>query len=189
MRAKLRYGRVLRMANIEPSVWFPVVTLVVGFATKWISDLFQNRWAAQRERDNRLDQRRDAARHRRVGFQRETLLALQDGVAKLVRATGKAHHQDVMAYRSSGKWKKAFLGGEVSEEFLKAQVATSTLRVRVLDEQVRELCKTVLDRCVSILFAPDERTALDEMMSMIKALSALNERIGDVLRNLDSEEA
>jgi hypothetical protein len=38
----------------EPSGWFPVVTLILGFAMKWLSDLVQHRRTLGRERAARF---------------------------------------------------------------------------------------------------------------------------------------
>lgn len=175
--------------KIEPAVWFPVVTLLIGFGTKWIADFAQHRWNARREREARLEQRRDLLRQRAADFQRETLLALQDSSAKLVRATGKSHHQDVLAARAGGAWGRQQLVDNVSDEFFQAQVATSTLRVRVRDDQVRNLALAVSDHCIAATMSTDQRAAERTLLVMSDASIALNERIGELLRNLDDEES
>jgi len=71
-------------------VWFPVVTLILGFAIGFISDWIKNRRESDREREARREARRERLSDQRRNFQRETLLALQEAVQDLARATGGA---------------------------------------------------------------------------------------------------
>jgi hypothetical protein len=48
--------------------------------------------------------RHDKLFEQRIGFQRQTLLDLQEASMQLARSVAAIHHQDVMAYRSTGKW-------------------------------------------------------------------------------------
>ena len=84
--------------------WFPVLTLLLGYAVKAASDWLQHRRTSERERQAREAARQDQLFERRTTFQRQTLLDLQEAVMRLARSSGAMHHQDVMAFRKTGKW-------------------------------------------------------------------------------------
>src|ERR1700745_2000812 len=121
------------MPNITTSSWFPVLTLLIGFATKSLMDWLQHRHTAKREREAREAVRRDQLFERRTSFQRETLLALQEASMQLARSVGAIHHQDEMAYRSSGKWSKQLLSDELDEGNRLAQARTGMVGARGRD--------------------------------------------------------
>ncbi|WP_069057795.1 hypothetical protein [Sinorhizobium sp. RAC02] len=127
------------MLGISPDVWFPVITLIVGASLKVVFDVLAERRAFRRERLGREEQRRDSLRLRRLDFQHATLLEFQDVVSRLARFFGRAHHHDVMSFRASEQWGKSLLGEEVNQGITNEQGAFSRLRVRIKDEETRQL--------------------------------------------------
>src|SRR6266581_6335804 len=123
--------------------WFPVLTLLLGYAVKAASDWLQHRRTSERERQAREAARLDQLFERRTTFQRQTLLDLQDAVMLLGRTSGAIHHQDVMAFRKTGKWQKQLLDEGLDESARLAGARTSMLAVRVRDQSVRELVAVV----------------------------------------------
>ncbi|MBI3676188.1 MAG: hypothetical protein HY243_06185 [Proteobacteria bacterium] len=174
--------------GLSPQIWFPVVTLIIGAVLKGLYDTLADRRTLAREREARRDQRRGTSHLNRAVFQRTTLLELQEAAAQLARFTGQANHQDVMAYRASGKWQKQLITEDVDEGSRKANVRVNLLRVRVRDETVRQLAELFSTLCVDSVFATSEQEARDAITQMGKHLTQLQERIGIVLRNLDDEE-
>lgn len=87
------------MVGLAPEVWFPVVTLMGGAMIGVITQTITDWRTAERERLARLEQRQDAARDRRIEFQRATLLELRERVGELIRAAGEANHSDEMSLR------------------------------------------------------------------------------------------
>jgi hypothetical protein len=71
---------------------------LLAILAAWIADI---RLAA-RERERRIEERRDHRAIRRDDFQRETLLALQVASQKLLRTAGRIQHLDLMAFRKNG---------------------------------------------------------------------------------------
>jgi len=121
------------------AVWFPIVTLLLGYILSSISESVRHRRTLEREREAREAERRDKAFERRVTFQRATLLELQDAIMDLMRTSGAMHHQDIMALKRTGQWQKQFYGDELSEAHRLAMARTTVLTVRVRDIRVREL--------------------------------------------------
>lgn len=177
------------MSGVPSSSWFPVITLLAGFASKWVFDWLSHKRVLAKEREARLAQVRTQMLERRITFQRQTLLDLQDALSKLGRATGAAAHQDRMAFRTTGQWQRQHLTDGWSDKFQEAQVAAQTLSVRVRDDLVRDLVSQMKTACVETLLC----SGLEESdAAMIRAMNfheQLNDRVGMILRSLDDDEA
>jgi hypothetical protein len=79
------------MPEITTSSWFPVLTLLLGYATKSLTDWLEHRRNTRREREAREAVRRDQRFERRTSFQRQTLLDLQEASMQLARSVGAIH--------------------------------------------------------------------------------------------------
>jgi len=176
------------MGGMSFETLFPVATLVMGYAGAALTELFRDKRLAKRERDARKEARRDGVQFRRVEFQRETLLALQDAIAKLARNTGASFHQDSMAFRRVGTWGVEKLPDNLSDEGLQAVVAVNILGARVLDERLRSLCKSFRASCVEVGLARSEADAERFLRKMSEEHETLSEHLGTVLRGIDSDE-
>jgi hypothetical protein len=178
----------LEILGISPTIWFPVVTLIIGAVLKAIFDALTDRRAARREREARQEQRRDAFHLRLIEFQRSTLLELQEVASQLARFTGQAQHQDEMAYRASGTWGKQPLTDEVDQGFLKAQTDINRLRVRVRDPNIRQLAQQFFEACVEVSISKTKADSERAFHQVSTTLIELHEHIGATLSNLDSDE-
>lgn len=168
--------------------WFPVVTLVLGLVLKSVFDALTDRRTARREREARQEQRQDAFRLRRIEFQRASLLELQEAIQQLARFTGQSNHEYVMAYRTSGTWRKQPLTEEADQGFLRAQTSVGLLRVRIRDQEVRQLAEQFSKVCVDVVVSTSETAADHALRQITNAITELHERIGAILRNLDDDE-
>jgi hypothetical protein len=170
-----------------PAGWFPVLTLLLGYATKSASEWVQHRRTTQRDREAREAAQQDQLSERRASFQRQTLLDLQEAMMQLVRMAGAVHHQDVMAYRKTGKWQKQLFGEELSESARLAAARSSMLSVRVRDDSIRALVGKVKSDANDAGMCATEEESQVALRSMAAAFENLNQRIGEVLRKLDDE--
>lgn len=176
------------MADTAAGGWFPVFTLLLGYATKAVSDWLQHRRTSERERQAREATRQEQLAERRSTFQRQTLLDLQEAMMQLVRATGAMHHQDVMAFRTTGTWQKQLFGEELAENSRLANARTSMLAVRVRDDSVRDLVQAVKNHATAAGMCASQDEGQRAMAGMGDAFEKLNQRIGEVLRKLDDAE-
>lgn len=174
--------------NIPSQVWFPVVTLVAGTVLKGIFDALADKRTRLRERETRYDQRRDANALRRAEFQRTTLLELQETVSQLARATGQIHHHDRIAFRESGVWRQNLVPEVVDDGYLLATTRIGQLRVRVRDEQIRELAKDFTGACADAGYTRNEAEANAKIETVLELHQRLMERLGTVLRAIDEDE-
>jgi hypothetical protein len=168
--------------------WLPtIITFLLGFGTKWLTDWAQHRRIVERDREAREATRREQLFERRATFQRETLLALQQAAAELGRATGRIGHLDTMAIRATGRTQR--LPDDLDEGYRLAQVRTSMLTVRVRDAAIRELAEQLRQLSVDSIDAKTEDDRDRIMNAAMQANIQLNERIGEVLRTLDDAES
>jgi hypothetical protein len=167
--------------------WFPVVTLLIGYGTKSLTDWVQHRRTTERERVARQAVRQDQLFERRVTFQRETLLALQEAAAELGRATGRISHLDTMAVHSTGKTQ--LLPDDLNQGYHLAQVRMNLLGVRVRDDSVRDLVEKFRQFSVQSTMADTQKDRDRAMNAAMQTHIQLNERIGELLRTLDDTES
>ncbi|MHB8482037.1 MAG: hypothetical protein ACYDBV_04770 [Nitrospiria bacterium] len=170
-----------------PAGWFPVLTALLGYAAGFVSEWFRDQRTSKRDREARKATRQDQLSERRVTFQRQTLLDLQDAMMKLVRTAGVMHHQDIMEYHKTGKWQQQSFGGEVAESSRLTMASTLMLSVRVRDDTIRELVEKVKSHALKAMLCTTEGESQIAMRNMTNTYETLNERIGEVFRKLDDE--
>lgn len=169
--------------------WFPVLTAALGYIGSWVSERLRDRRTAAREREARESVRRAQLSERRAGFQRETLINLQDAVVKLTRAAGRMHHSDEMEFQRTGTWGGHLLPEDISDDAHQANVAMLVLTSRVRDQQIRELADSFRSEANKIGMPHRSREADRETLTKIgEFLEPLHKRIGEILRRIDDDE-
>lgn len=170
------------------SGWFPVVTLIAGYGLKFTSDLVQNRWGVAKEREARKAARAEKRYERRSAFQRETLLALQEAVQKLGRATAQANFHDEMAARTGTPWRKTRLPDDLDTQYFEAQTQTALLSARVRDDQVRKLVADYKTEAAAVALSFDSDDAHQHLLQMMAVSEVLHEKIGKLIRSIDDDD-
>ena len=107
---------------------------------------------------------------------------------QLARSVGAIHHQDEMAYRSSGKWSKQLLSDELDEGNRLAQARTGMLGARVRDDAIRDLIDKLKTHSAEAINSPTPKDSERAISNMTVVFDELNQRIGEVLRKLDDAE-
>ncbi len=176
------------MSDISNSTWFPVFTLLLGFATKYASDFFQDRRATDRERESRKATLHYKFIERRIEFQHQTLLKLQETTMSLARATGSMNHHDIMAFRSTGNWQKQLYPDGLSDDARVFQAEAMMLAARVKDDEIRKLVELFKGYCTGVVISLTKEDSEISMSNMTETFEILNQKIGGLLRGLDYEE-
>jgi hypothetical protein len=168
---------------IPVETWFPVVTLLVGAGAGWALEAWREHRTRDREAAARAVAYREAQRLRQLEFQKITLLALQEQTTKFARLIGRMHHNDIMSHRKDGvEWGKVQMPEGLSTEILAAQQQISMLHVRVEDEAIRTLAQRLGTVYSSTAMAKSEDEAYAAMSPLSDILGAMNNRIGEILR-------
>ena len=171
-----------------PSSLLPTLTFLLGFGAKYVTDLLQDQRLSRREREARKDARQDFLQQRKSDFQRQNLLKLQEASMKLVRSGARQHLADEKAFKMTGKWQGHLLPEDVSDEGYLAQRATTILMVRISDPEIRRLVHELKGSCECLGRVADLKEGNLVLASAGSIHDSLNQRIGEVLRNLDEED-
>jgi hypothetical protein len=176
------------MEAISPSVWFPVVTLVVGLLLKAMFDSWTENRKAGFDRESRIEKRKEILLLQRIDLQRKALGELQEAIADMMRSTSLIQMSDVVAFRQTGEWGKAFSPEGVSESARENFRKVSLLRVRVSDENVRSMASKLSSLCTAVTLAKSEEHSDNEWSIASALYGATNDKIGEVLRSLEHQE-
>lgn len=154
--------------------WFPVLTLISGLAGGYLADYMRDGRAAKRDRATARDD-----------FQRETLIELQDWLAKLARATGRLHYLDIMEHHESGKWGRHQVPEGDSTALHEAIVNVNRYRTRILDEAIRQASKEFVAKCVDASIGAghgdDDEAVRSSAVQAFHEMAPMNERLGDMI--------
>lgn len=166
-------------------VAIPIVTLLIGWALSQIGDARKDRRQAARDRALSEAQSAERVVERRTAFQRETLLALQEAMAGLVRATGRIHYEDTLQARVAGEpWGTAMVTEELSERHMEVTVETSKLLVRIEDAQLRELVANFVTFSSGVGRARSKEESRKLLAQTIEAHALATECLGALLRSV-----
>ncbi len=177
------------MAGDATSVWLPIITFLGGFGSKGLLELLQDRRSVAREREGRQAERQAIIEDKRNEFQHETLIELQDACVKLIRLSGRANIHDVTEHRKTGRWQAVELPPELDQDSLTINQSVSKLIVRVRDGRVRQLAKDLSSSCAGVAVAQSEARSDSALRQASETSTKLHERIGEVLRGLDTSTA
>lgn len=168
--------------GIKPEVWFPVVTLVAGAVLKAFFDSRSDKRRHAAEKAARDEARADALAIRSYEFQREALLELQDAAQVLIRGAGKSHYEDLRAAHAGKPWGTNLLSREANDKSHDGHTRLTRFRVRVEDQQIRDVADELSAACArrSVLRSEDE--AEEVLQSATALFLKLNEMIGAALR-------
>lgn len=169
--------------------WLPLITAILGFASGGFFEWMRDRRTYKREREARDSAKRGQQLERRNEFQRQTLLELQDAAMKLMQATSRISHFDIMAFRKHGRKGVESYPEKINSDDQIANAQTALLGVRVRDEAVRTLLQQLKDHlCAATVFSTSEEESEVAMCAAGDKFAELNQRIGQVLRLIDDEE-
>lgn len=154
---------------------------VLTMVAAWLAD----RRMTERDRERRRDERQERLLTRRNDFQRETLLALQLASQGLVRTTGAALHQDIVAHRTGSEWQRQQLPDGLSDDHLRLTTETMLLASRVRDDEVRAMADRLRNQATTVAHSSNEGEAEARMMAAGETQDALIIRIGEIVRGLD----
>lgn len=140
------------------------------------------------ERQARIDIRRETAKHKRVEFQRATLLDLQESLHSLLRTGNQIRLRDAKKAKEAGKWVKSGAPSEIDDEARRLQAKTHMLMSRVHDGDIRDKCSRLKNHISVTTLATSEEISADEFMAASILFNSLSQEIGEILRHLDAEE-
>jgi len=167
------------------NVVLPLATLVIGLVAKPLTDWLDARRIREREREARLESRRDQVFERRNSFQRQTLLAMQDKVNELIQLSSTTWENHRAYLVESLKANAPIAPPLGSKDFLASLIQAMILAERVRDDKCRELANKFVETVsnVTSLTAPEDWQRFSD--KVYDGFTNLNSGIGKLLRELD----
>lgn len=176
------------MEQLSPTVWFPVVTLVVGVMLKAVFDALTEGRKAAVEKAVRVEKRKEAILMQRIESQRKALSDLQAAVSILVRCASLGHIADSEVFHKSGVWGRGMLPEDLNEQTRAAFREVSLVKVRVSDGSVRAAVDELSGLCSRIPFASSFAESESMVFDAGDRFVTVNEMIGERLRALEGDE-
>jgi hypothetical protein len=131
-------------------------------------------------REQRVDERERAARE--AEFQRPTLLALQETLHRLLRTEALINKAVDLEHEKSGTpWAEVRWPEDLAEADRLARSEAYMLRVRVKDDQARELAQEIMEG-IDIILAGSFVQAFAVLNVGFETFNRLNDRVGELLR-------
>lgn len=168
--------------------WIPIATLLIGAGLTELHHYRSDQRQRQRDKEARSEARRDAVLARRIENQRATLPELQEVAAQYGRFRARAYFEEIDQRMESAVWGDAKLSKEVDEGCMSTNNRMQILSSRTSDPEVRRLVSVLQDTGPRQTLASSSQEAYSALSDGSKACTELNERIGIVLRQLDSSE-
>lgn len=175
--------------TMMPTWLATTMSVIAGGLLTMLAAWLADQRLTERDRERRRDERRERLADRRNDFQRETLLALQVASQKLLRTTGRMHHLDVVAFRTTGQWQRQQFPDDLSDDHLRQTTETMLLASRVRDDETRALADRLTDLAAVVGLSSNEGEAENRMMAAGDAQRALLQRTGQLVREMDEADA
>jgi len=176
------------MDELSPSVWFPVVTLVVGVMLKAGFDVLIEGRKAAVEKAVRFEKRKEAILMQRIESQRKALGDLQVAISILVRCSSLGHISDADVFHKTGIWGKAMLPEDLNEQTRAAFREVSLIKVRIHDSRLRTAVDELSELCSQLPFASSFKESENTVFAAGNRFAIVNEMIGETLRALEGDE-
>lgn len=160
------------MSDLIPILAGGAIALVGSVGTEWLRD---GRATAREQLA-----RSEAREQQREDFQRATLIELQDSLQRYIRGIGAAVHFDEMSFRKHGE--QFQLPHGLSDQIHEAQMLTSKLATRVMDDEVRDLVDGAIKKGIDATLPGDQPPAAVREMGELAGRA--QERMGTMIRGL-----
>lgn len=114
------------------------------------------------------------------GFQRSTLIELQEALVAHMRLVGRAHMQDVKSFDQS---KPAFLSEDLDQELLGSNHRLVILSERVADDELRQRLKGIRQDMFNVLMSPSAEESRRTLALASRNFDEFMSLLGDALRS------
>jgi hypothetical protein len=158
--------------------------VILGAAIAGGVSLWQVQLITKREREARQEFREQERRDRRDTFQRETLLAVQDAVTDLWKATIAIYDRSVGETRGGGSWPQRPDPVALPNEWIEVDGRLGVLAARVFDSQLSTLLIDLRTQSLRAVTAAAQDEAFKKVGEQGSLTWKVNGRIGDLLPEL-----
>jgi hypothetical protein len=174
--------------NTNVSWLVPTMTAFGGYVSGFLVEWFRDARAHSREREAKATARSEAQTDRRLDFQRQSLLDLQDAICEMVADVRQVHVEGAAQMLGGREWSKVAASVETSTKAMNSRDRVIKLRARIRDDQTHKLTGNVLVAIVRILDATSYEVAKKTLAEVEDSLRIACERIGATLKTFDEAE-
>jgi hypothetical protein len=174
---------VLLAAWGDTEVWLPIITLVLGAVLALATESWRDERQREHAKSEREELRRAELADRREVFQVETLLSLQDAMARLGESLIKIFYARLMDHQQSGLWRLDAPSAESLADNDTARVDVAMLVQRVRDNGLRDVVNEAQLACAKAKAAMSADAAWDRYDDSLQRLNKAQQRLGQVLRS------
>jgi hypothetical protein len=185
MAARIKIFKLLQHLDMAAEAVFGLVGVLLGSATTSVVAVYQVQLSGRREREARDHERAETSRARRNAFQRESITALQDAVADMIKAVFDEQDRQLEQMSSTSGWPARQWETPTAVGWVDAEIRLQVARARVFDDDLRALARETHTVARKSVWA----ASLDEAKQLNPRLEQLcerfNEQVAQALRQLD----
>lgn len=166
---------------MQPASWGFIGTLlgaVVGASASVLTTAINTRNAVRLNKMNNDLERAERAR----GFQRETLLSMQEVVQDLMRLMARMHIADLRAFRQSGQWRQNRFDDDLNDASMLANRKMTALVERISDDLLRDVLKNLHNEIAAVEQAESAEQAQHAFHAVAPGFEAAMVQLGTKLR-------
>jgi hypothetical protein len=160
------------------------VGVILGAAITGAISLALARSITARERKAQQMRREQERMDRREGFERDTLLALQDAIAKMREVILREYERKTALMAERGSWPEPSASVLLSSDWLEADDRLILLRARVLDQELQQLVDLFGEATSRAMTAESQAAADDSIVQAGVHLAEISGRISTLLPRL-----
>jgi hypothetical protein len=164
---------------------FGLVGVLLGSVSTSIVAVYQVQLAGKREREARDHERAEASRARRDAFQRESITALQDAAADMIKAVYAEQDRQLERMGPTSEWPARRWETPTAVGWSDAEIRLQVARARVFDDDLRALARETRAVAREFVWAPTLDEAKQSNLRLDQLYERFNERVAQVLRQLD----
>jgi hypothetical protein len=168
--------------------WFPVVALVLGSVLTMVGGIvsaaFTHQWEIRKVRE----EREAAEKSRRLAFQHDNLLKLQDAGIELLEASSQWLDEKREAFWRTGEWKNdatweaQVIQHDTRQKPRMARVRAQAFACCVMDDALRQLLHEAIEFSGKIQDAKSNEEAWQSLSDMRHKYVAIDDSLGTFIR-------
>ncbi|MES5824764.1 hypothetical protein [Streptomyces sp. RG80] len=164
---------------------FGLVGVLLGSVSTSVVAVYQVELVGRREREAREHERAEASRARRDAFQRESITALQDAVADMIKAVYAEQDRQLERMGETSGWPARLWETPTAVGWSDAEIRLQVARARVFDNDLRTLARETRTVARELVWAPTLDAAKQSNLLLDELYEQFNERVAQALRQLD----
>ncbi|MFD1260674.1 hypothetical protein [Entomomonas asaccharolytica] len=163
----------------------PVLSLIIGALLTMFASYLADFRLLKRERTARKEQQYATLYLKRIEFQRETLIQLQDVIDNISRKTAEIQLNDIHNYNQGTEWKKISVPDDLDELLRATKAKLIKLKARIEDEKLRKCLDTFNSISLKVTLSENKAESEHQMQLLSHSFEEVQNLIGENFRQLN----